>query len=91
MNKLQEEIARVAYELYEKRGRGDGCHVDDWVQAEKIVLARHAQVAEKAGKPAKAVKKAAGRSLKEKEAVTAGKAAPKKRATARKTTTKKTT
>lgn len=44
MNKdLFDEIARVAYELYEKRGKMHGCHFDDWLEAEKIVLARHAE------------------------------------------------
>ena len=32
-----EEIARVAYELYEERGRLDGYDVDDWLKAEGIV------------------------------------------------------
>lgn len=90
MNKVYKEIARVAYELYEKRGRGEGCHFDDWLEAEKIVLARHTKGAKK---PARAVKKkAAVRTPKEKGAAGDGKPAPKKRAAARKTTaTKKTT
>ena len=29
------EIARLAYHLYEARGRGDGHDVDDWVLAER--------------------------------------------------------
>jgi len=93
MDKLYEEIARVAYELYEKRGKGEGCHFDDWLEAEKIVMARHAKTAGKEEKTVKPVKKrAVGRTPKEKEATIAGKAAPKKRTTARKTTaTKKTT
>jgi len=93
MNKLQEEITRVAYELYEKRGRGEGCHFDDWVEAEKIVMARHAKTAGKEEKPVKAVKKrAAARAPKEKETTVEAKAAPKKRTTTRKATaTKKTT
>jgi hypothetical protein len=90
MNKMYDEIARMAYELYEKRGTGEGCHFDDWLEAEKIVLARHTKGAEK---PAKTVKKkAAVRTPKEKGAAGDGKTAPKKRITARKTTaTKKTT
>ncbi len=92
MNKLFEEIARVAYELYEKRGRGEGCHFDDWLEAEKIVMARHAKEAGKEEKPVKTVKKrAAARAPKEKETAIEAKAAPKKRTTTRKTTaTKKT-
>lgn len=41
--KLQHEIARVAYGLYEKRGRVHGCAEEDWVAAEKIVMARYAK------------------------------------------------
>jgi hypothetical protein len=90
MDKLYKEIARVAYELYEKRGRGEGCHFDDWLEAEKVVLSKHTKGAEK---PAKTVKKkAAVRTPKEKGTAGDGKTAPKKRATTRKTTaTKKTT
>jgi len=29
------DIARRAYELYEKRGREHGHHLDDWLQAER--------------------------------------------------------
>ncbi len=89
MNKVYDEIARVAYELYEKRGRSEGCHFDDWLEAEKIVLARYTKGAEK---PAKTVKKrAAVRTPKGKDAAAEGKAAPKKRTTAKKiTTTRKT-
>jgi hypothetical protein len=31
----QEEIARLAYELYVKRGRVNGFAVDDWLAAER--------------------------------------------------------
>ncbi len=64
---IQEEIAKVAYELYEKRGKAHGCHFDDWVEAEKIVMARHAGKKEAsvkltgvAGKSIAAVKSAKG-------------------------------
>ena len=36
------EIARVAYELYEQRGREDGRDFDDWLRAEAIVWRRYA-------------------------------------------------
>lgn len=36
----REEIARVAYELFERRGRVDGFDQQDWLEAERIVLAR---------------------------------------------------
>lgn len=39
---LHEEIAKVAYELYKKSGCINGKDVENWVEAEKIVLTRHA-------------------------------------------------
>lgn len=39
---LHEEIARLAYELYEKGGRVEGRDRENWLEAEKIVRARHA-------------------------------------------------
>jgi hypothetical protein len=32
-----EEIASLAYELYESRGKRDGFDVDDWIEAERII------------------------------------------------------
>lgn len=37
---LEAAIRRRAYELYEKRGRQDGLHNQDWLQAEREVLAQ---------------------------------------------------
>ena len=34
------EVARVAYELYEQRGREDGHALDDWLKAEGMVRQR---------------------------------------------------
>jgi hypothetical protein len=39
---LRDEIAKVAYELYEKSGRIEGKDRENWVEAERIVKARHA-------------------------------------------------
>lgn len=39
---LHEEIAKVAYDLYEARGCVHGWDLDDWLEAERIVLAGHA-------------------------------------------------
>jgi len=39
---LRDEIAEVAYELFESRGCVAGCDLDDWLSAERIVLSRHA-------------------------------------------------
>ena len=33
----QEEIAKIAYELYLKRGATDGQDLQDWLEAEKII------------------------------------------------------
>jgi hypothetical protein len=46
---LHEEIRKVAYELYEKRGRIGGRQLEYWLEAERIVMARHAHE-EKGGK-----------------------------------------
>ena len=35
-----EQIRRRAYELYEQRGRQDGFHEQDWLQAESEVRSR---------------------------------------------------
>jgi hypothetical protein len=42
MMNLHDEIAAVAYELFEERGCIHGCDLDDWLNAERMVLARHA-------------------------------------------------
>ena len=34
------EVARVAYELYEQRGREDGRDLEDWLKAEVTVRER---------------------------------------------------
>jgi hypothetical protein len=35
--RLQEQVCRRAYELYEVRGREDGHDVEDWLQAESEI------------------------------------------------------
>ena len=37
-SEVEDRIRLRAYELYERRGRGDGLELDDWVQAEEEVL-----------------------------------------------------
>ena len=49
---INDEIAKVAHELYEKGGGVHGRDVQYWLEAEKIVLARH----EKSTKKEKPVK-----------------------------------
>ena len=39
----RDEIARVAYGLFERRGRISGHDREDWLEAERIVKARAAQ------------------------------------------------
>jgi hypothetical protein len=39
---LHDEIAAVAYELFETRGCVHGHDLDDWLDAERTVLGRHA-------------------------------------------------
>lgn len=38
---LHEEIAQLAYELFEKNGCQHGRDLDDWCEAERIVSQRH--------------------------------------------------
>ena len=38
---LYDEIVRVAYALYEKRGMAHGHDLEDWLEAERIVLEKH--------------------------------------------------
>lgn len=33
-----DQIAQRAYELWEERGRREGCQLDDWLDAETIVM-----------------------------------------------------
>lgn len=49
-----EEVARVAYELYEQRGMCHGCDVDDWLAAERVVMERYAGEIEKEARKIKA-------------------------------------
>ena len=37
---LEEEIRKIAYELYEKSGKIAGRDLDNWLEAEKIIIAR---------------------------------------------------
>ena len=35
---MWEQIAQKAYELWEERGRREGCHLNDWFDAEAMVM-----------------------------------------------------
>jgi len=38
---LHNEVEKMAYELYEKRGKAEGHDLDDWFEAERIIVALH--------------------------------------------------
>lgn len=82
--KLQDEVAQVAYELYEKRGGTHGCDFDDWVEAEKIVKARHAK-GKAVSAPAGGAKKPAGPAKKGAASARHGSAPAEKKAVRKKT------
>ena len=54
---LHDEIARVAYEFYETRGRAHGHDLADWFAAEKIVMEKHERHAKETGKEVDIIKK----------------------------------
>jgi len=39
--KFREEIVKVARDLFEKRGRVEGHDLDNWLEAERIVMTQH--------------------------------------------------
>lgn len=77
---LHEEVAKVAFELYEKSGRSDGKHAEHWFEAEKIVMARLAERKEIEATGAKGLVKKDKKPL----AKTKAKATAAKKTTARK-------
>lgn len=97
------EIAKVAYELYERGGRIEGRNIENWLEAERIVMAHYSakrQLEEAMSKakpsPALAVEQAetaaplkkTSKKIKSEKKTTAKKTTAKR--TAKKTTTKKT-
>lgn len=51
--KWYDEIARIARELYEKSGKIEGRDLDNWLEAERIVMERYKEKEKKdAGSPA---------------------------------------
>ena len=82
---VQERIAKVAYDLYEKKGRREGCHFEDWIEAERIVMYEQAAELEKKAKP-KAVKTKAAASGARKSPAKVAAPKAKKTATRKKTT-----
>lgn len=83
------EIAKVAYELWEKGGCIPGRDIENWIEAERIVMARYAEMSKSKGKTKEAtpyekmpveLKKASPREMK--------KETPEKKAAAKKTAKK---
>jgi len=81
---IYDEIAKVAHELYVKRGYGHGGDVDDWLAAERIVRARRAELSLKGDETGKTKTKSGVRAGGEK---TAKKPAQKTSATRTKSST----
>jgi hypothetical protein len=83
---LYDEIARVAYELYEKCGCIHGHDIEHWFEAERLVITRlQSETGEKPGKPETPRK--ASRKTAEKTGETRAK--PKRAASKTKKTSKK--
>lgn len=62
---VNDEIAKVAYELYKKSGYIPGCDMENWLKAEKIVKIRLAiKEKKKEGKKIKSEKKPATKTKK---------------------------
>jgi hypothetical protein len=40
---LHQEIVKVAHDLFERSGRVEGHDLDNWLEAERIVMTRHRQ------------------------------------------------
>jgi len=60
-DEFYQEVAKVAYEIYERRGM-HGQDLDDWLDAERIVMARVAeQASHKKKRPAASTKRRAGK------------------------------
>jgi len=38
------EIQKLAYDIFEKSGRGHGRDIDHWLEAERIIMAREIEV-----------------------------------------------
>jgi len=64
-NKIYDEIAKLAYELFENSGRMYGYELENWLAAEKIVTERHTrEIEQDATKEKKASGKTEPRTLK---------------------------
>lgn len=87
-----EEIARVAHELYEKSGRVPGREIENWLEAERIVKARHGYAEgdgnggeKSSSREAAGRREIGGKSRAPQETIAAEKASSRKRAVTRTT------
>lgn len=51
LKQLEEEIRLEAYKLYERSGRIQGRDLENWLEAEKIVMARYFKSGERGESP----------------------------------------
>jgi hypothetical protein len=58
---LRDEIARIAYGFYEKRGYTPGNDFLDWIEAEKIVIKKYSKEMTGAVKPVKPIQPASAK------------------------------
>jgi hypothetical protein len=58
---FQEEIARLAYELFEVNGRDHGNDLANWFEAERLVISRHSITEEEKPKGKRTVGKPPGK------------------------------
>lgn len=65
---LQDEIAKVAHELFERDGRRHGLALDHWLEAEKIVKARQSKKGKAVAGPAKTAETASPKTVAKKSA-----------------------
>jgi hypothetical protein len=68
---LFDEIARVAYELWERNGYIHGCDIEHWCEAESIVISRMQIIQEEKPKKATAPRKTAAKITKKASSTTA--------------------
>jgi len=72
--KVYDEIARVAYGLFERRGGIHGYAYDDWFEAERIILGKHIkEIEQEAGSISAAKRKKASGKTEAKIAATSPK------------------
>lgn len=65
---LHDEIAKLAYELYEKSGRVEGRDLDNWLEAERIIKSLQTATMKGKGKAVELPQKSATRGKSTKKA-----------------------